>query len=322
VNPTLSNEFATVGYRAHSQIHGEFEIETTATHYTTAQLNAFRAMGIEVEIDGADADLAIPLNVAFFNPTLLPQLGLGQTLKMLGGESQYKNDEMIDNQLRSVLFQVPAGGQTTCIEPVDPVCFRGVVDLGAIDIQRGREHGIPSYHRLREAYGLPTRATFMGITGESSELWPSDPQLTPNNENNDPDILDVMGLTDRNGAPIALDSAAAQTDAIVAARRTPLAARLRAIYGNVGNVDAFMGMIAEPHVPGSEFGELQRAIWTRQFQALRDGDRFFYANNRDLDEIRNTFGIDFRRTLSQVIAANTEIPASELRPNVFFIPQS
>ena len=58
-----------------------------------------------------------------------------------------------------------------------------------------------------------------------------------------------------------------------------MAARLRAIYGNVNNVDAFTGMVAERHVPGTEFGELQLAIWKRQFQALRDGDRFFYGND-------------------------------------------
>ena len=38
-------------------------------------------------------------------------------------------------------------------------------------------------------------------------------------------------------------------------------------------------MVAEPHVPGTEFGELQLAMWKKQFQALRDGDRFFYGND-------------------------------------------
>jgi len=38
VNPTLSNEFATVGYRAHSQIHGEFEFEGDTGRWTQAQL--------------------------------------------------------------------------------------------------------------------------------------------------------------------------------------------------------------------------------------------------------------------------------------------
>ncbi len=41
-------------------------------------------------------------------------------------------------------------------------------------------------------------------------------------------------------------------------------------------------MVAEPHVTGTEFGPLQLAIWKRQFTALRDGDRFFYANDPEL----------------------------------------
>ena len=320
VDPTISNEFATVGYRAHSQIHGEFEVEVAADHYSQAQLAAFREAGIAVEIEGADAEIAIPLNVAFFNPGLLRQVGLGQILKLLGGEAQYKNDELIDNQLRSVLFQVPRPGQTGCIEPVDPACFSGVTDLGALDIARGREHGIPDYNRLRQAYGLAPRTSFRAITGETSETWPADPELTRGGELDDPDSLDVTRLWDRNGAPIGLDSPVAQSEPTVAQQRTPIAARLRAAYRDVNAVDAFTGMIAEPHLPGSEFGELQQAIWTRQFQALRDGDRFFYGNRPELAAIRAAYGIDFRRSLGEIIADNTEIPQAELRANVFVVP--
>ena len=64
-------------------------------------------------------------------------------------------------------------------------------------------------------------------------------------------------------------------------------------------------MFAEPHVAGTEIGELQLAIWTQQFQALRDGDRFFYGNDPALPFIQQQFGIDFRRTLAQIIRANT-----------------
>ena len=45
VNATLSNEFATVGYRAHSMIHGEFEFEAEAARYTAAQLDGVRGPG-------------------------------------------------------------------------------------------------------------------------------------------------------------------------------------------------------------------------------------------------------------------------------------
>ena len=64
-------------------------------------------------------------------------------------------------------------------------------------------------------------------------------------------------------------------------------------------------MVAEPHVAGTEFGELQLAIWKRQFEALRDGDRFFYANDPALKEIQRRYGISYRRTLAQLIVANT-----------------
>jgi hypothetical protein len=320
VNATLSNEFATVGYRAHSQIHGEIEVETDRARYTTAQLAAFAAQGIKVE-DGPTPDeviLAVPLNVAFFNPDLVRQIGEGPIMEAMGGESQYKNDALIDNQLRSVLFQVPKPGNTNCIEPVDPTCFTGVVDLGAVDIDRGRDHGMPSYNDMRQAYGLPPKASFADVV-VGSETFPRDPLLTPGNEINDPNSLDFTALFDINGAAIPLGSDAAQTSAVNAKRRTGLAARLKAIYGTVDKLDAFVGMMAEPHVPGSEFGELQLAMWRKQFQALRDGDRFFYGNQPVLTDIRNILGIDYRRTLAQVIAANTDIPIGDLNANVFVV---
>jgi hypothetical protein len=78
-------------------------------------------------------------------------------------------------------------------------------------------------------------------------------------------------------------------------------------------------MVSEPHVPGAEFGELQLAMWTRQFEALRDGDRFFYGNDPALDAIAEVYGIDFRRSLSEVIAANTDADPDELPANVFLL---
>ena len=103
-------------------------------------------------------------------------------------------------------------------------------------------------------------------------------------------------------------------------RRTPLAARLKAIYGNVDNVDAFVGMVSEPHVPGTEMGELQLAIWRKQFAALRDGDRFFYLNDPALAQIQSLFGITYRHTLAELIALNSDTPKAELPANALFAP--
>src|SRR2546428_114576 len=74
-------------------------------------------------------------------------------------------------------------------------------------------------------------------------------------------------------------SDAAENNAVVGVRRTTLAARLKAIYGSVDKLDAFVGMVSERHVAGTEFGALQLAMWKKQFEAVRDGDRFFYQND-------------------------------------------
>src|SRR6185295_4235492 len=133
------------------------------------------------------------------NPGLLTQVGIGPLLKGLASEHQYSNDEMIDNQLRSTLFQVPVSGNPTCLDgPTMPQCFNGVTDLGAIDIERGRDHGMPSYNQLRIAYGLAPKASFKAVTGESTESFPTDQGLT-NPKINDPHILDFTSLKDANG---------------------------------------------------------------------------------------------------------------------------
>jgi hypothetical protein len=259
----------------------------------------------------------IPLNLAFGNPDLLASVGVAPLLKGLGGEPQYKNDEQIDNQLRSVLFELPIPGNLECLDgPTMPECFRGVVDLGAVDIERGRDHGLPRYNQLRQAYGLRPKASFKQVTGESTDRFlPNDPEVDRNDPINDPDILDFLELRNADGEVIPPDSEEAESDAVEADRRTTVAARLRALYGdNPSQADAFVGMIAEPHVGGSELGELQLATWRRQFEALRDGDRFFYLNDPALGEIESRFGITYRQTLGEIIETNTGI---DVQDNVF-----
>jgi hypothetical protein len=169
---------------------------------------------------------------------------------------------------------------------------------------------------MRNAYGLASKTSFTAITGESTESFPSDPLLTPGNEVNDPNCLDVVALFDINGNPTTV----AADNATRVVRRCTVAAKLKAIYGSVSNLDAFVGMVTEKHLPGSELGELQTATWKDQFGAARDADRFFYLNDPLQSFIRNNFGIDSRRTLAQVIAANTDVPAASLPANVFRLP--
>ncbi len=319
VDPTLTNEFAVVGYRAHSMVHGEFEPTVPAGTFTDAQLSTqFPAEGIGVErnADGT-VTLVIPLVVAFGNPDLLEQIGEGRILSSLG-EREYKNDEQIDNSLRSVLFEVPkpnGADPPSCGAPViKPSCFTSVSDLGADDIQRGRDHGMPYYNDLRRAYGLAPVRSFTQITGEATDAFPNDPKIDPVDPVDDPNSLVFLELRDDDGNVIPLDSPDAQEDAVTGTRRTTLAARLRAIYGTVDKVDAFVGMVSEKHVAGTEFGPLQLAIWNKQFAALRDGDRFFYLNDPTLTTIAQTYGITYRHTLAELIALDAGVT---VEPNVF-----
>ncbi|WP_165960250.1 peroxidase family protein [Actinocrispum wychmicini] len=317
LDPSTAHEFATVGYRAHSFIHGEMETTTNLSRYSQATLDALKAAGVEVTPDGANVDIAVPDNLLFFNPNIVEQIQLGPIMTGITGESDYRNDETIDNQLRSILFQVPTSSNPDCLDgPTMPQCFSGVVDLGAIDLQRGRDHGMPTYNQMRNSYGLSTKTSFTAITGESTDSFPADPLLTPGNEINDPNCLDVVALFDIKGNPTTV----AADNATRVVRRCTVAARLKALYGSVSNLDAFTGMLAEKHLTGSELGELQMAIWKDQFGAARDGDRFFYLNDPLQDYIRSNFGIDSHRTLAQVIAANTDVPATQLPANVFRLP--
>ena len=225
----------------------------------------------------------------------------------------------MDNSLSSVLFEVPKPNgkfPPSCGSPViDPSCFTDVSDLAADDIQRGRDHGMPSYNDLRRAYGLAPVHSFTQITGESTDQFPTnDPKVDPHDPIDDPNILDFVELRDAQGNVIPFGSEAAQEDAVTGVRRTTLAARLKAIYGNVDNVDAFVGMVSEKHVAGTEFGPLQRAIWKKQFQALRDGDRFFYLNDPDLQTISQTYGITYQHTLADLINLDA---GTTVQANVF-----
>ncbi|WP_439663128.1 peroxidase family protein [Lentzea sp. HUAS TT2] len=288
VRTSLANEFATVGYRSHSTVRGDLSVVTQASRYSEAQLKTLRDKGFTVTITGDKAEIAVPPQLLPFNPDLVDDVQLGPLLQSFGRQDEGLNDELIDeNTLRSIIFVIPG---------CQPRCLTAVIDVAALDVQRGRDHGIASYNDVRRAYGLAPKPSFRAISGEATESFPADPELTPGAEIDDPDSLDWIGPGQR---------------------RTTVAARMKAIYGDVSGLDAIVGMMAEPRLPGSEFGELQHAIWKKQFEALRDGDRFFHANDPSLKLIKARYGVDYRRTLGDLVAANTDVPRGDLAHNVF-----
>lgn len=324
VNPSISNEFATVGYRIHSMVHGELDPQFNPGDYPQDTLDLFRGHGIDIQpAANGQGTLAIPLNACFGNPDLLGQVGIGRLAKEFAEGKQYRNNEQMSDTMRAVLFQKAEPGErqpSVCAKlgVIRTDCYSVVMDLGAIDLQRGRDHGIPRYNDLRRAFGLEPRTSFTDITGENTDQFPDDPMINANDPINDKHIMDFVQLLDIDNNVIDPNNAVAvQQQVVTAIRRTTVAARLRAIYGSVDKVDAFIGMAAEPHPIGKEVGELQEAILRDQFTRLRDGDRFFFANDPALTMIEQQFGVTFRHTLAEIIQLNT---GTRVQADVFRIP--
>jgi hypothetical protein len=90
-----------------------------------------------------------------------------------------------------------------------------------------------------------------------------------------------------------------------------LASKLKQLYGNVNDVDLWVGGLAEDHARGSNLGPTFQHIVVDQFTRTRDGDRFWFERDltgSDLTMVRNT-------TLRDAIDRNTH--TSNLQGDVF-----
>lgn len=190
----------------------------------------------------------LPLRSAFFAPQRLAQEGgLEPILRGLAGQVCQAVDPLVVDDLRNFLFGPPGSGG---------------FDLASLNIQRGRDHGLPSYNEARRAYGL-----------EPARRWR--------------DITRNQALQDR----------------------------LRSVYDSPDDVDVWVGGLAEPPRPGAMVGELLFRVIREQFEALRDGDRYWYTRTlspgaRDRVE---------RTKLSDIIRRNTQV-GDELQDDVFRVP--
>lgn len=92
-----------------------------------------------------------------------------------------------------------------------------------------------------------------------------------------------------------------------------LSATLEELYGDINDIDPWVGFLSEDHMPNTLFGETVMKILEVQFTNIRDGDRFYYENDSglssaEIDEIKAT-------RLSDVIKRNTNI--ENIQYNVF-----
>lgn len=104
------------------------------------------------------------------SPRLVTEGGVEPVLRGLSEYLQESTDTAVVDELRNFLFGAPG---------------KGGLDLAAVNIQRGRDHGLPSYNAVREAYGMPPVESFSELTDNESvvkaleSVYPSPDKLDP-----------------------------------------------------------------------------------------------------------------------------------------------
>ena len=81
----------------------------------------------------------MPLAEAFFNPFAIIETGMEPFLRGMGVQAQQNFDSKMVDDVRNFLFGPPGAGG---------------LDLAAININRGRERGLPDFNTIRKDFGL------------------------------------------------------------------------------------------------------------------------------------------------------------------------
>ena len=231
VNPNIPNAFATAAYRyGHSQIQPFFD-------------------RLDESYDPLPQG---PLNLvdAFFTPSRFVESGgTDPILRGLVTKPARFVDEFLNSLLTNNLFAANNGTPG--------------LDLASLNIQRGRDHGLPPYLTWKR--------------------W-------------------------------AFESCGIESDF----RNELTKIHLLQTYGTLETVDLFVGGLAEEPVEGGLVGATFACIFARTFEAVRDGDRFYYENN---DETTGIFTANQRAeiekaSLSRVICDNSD-NIQTIQPNAF-----
>lgn len=132
VDPSISNIFATAAYRfGHTLL--------------SPQIMRVDELGNEAP------EGHLPLKDAFFSPSIVEDNGIDNILRGLASQKAQDLDAFVITDVRNFLFGAPGSGG---------------FDLPALNIQRGRDHGLPDYNSVRVAMGLPALANISEVTSD------------------------------------------------------------------------------------------------------------------------------------------------------------
>lgn len=103
--------------------------------------------------DNGEALPSVSLRESTFNPEIIHQYGIDAILRGLYAQSAEAIDTKVIDELRNTLFGPPGAGG---------------IDLAAVDIERGRDVGLPDYNQARVDMGLAPVTSFAEITSDIS----------------------------------------------------------------------------------------------------------------------------------------------------------
>jgi len=124
-----------------------------------------------LENDCTPARDPLSLGQAFFNPRWIQQYGIAPIIKGLVTQKQELIDAQVVNSLRNSLFNVPR------------LPFAVGLDLASINIQRGRDHGLPDYNTIR-AHFTGSRASRFDQISRDQNVWKPLAEVYGNDINN------------------------------------------------------------------------------------------------------------------------------------------
>lgn len=130
VDPRVATEFSTAAYRVgHSLVNARISVRNSAGKMTY-----------------------IPLRRGFHNPQVLTKHGVEDVLRGMFYTRASEIDVYVTEDVRSFLLEAPGDSLR--------------LDLAALNIQRGRDHALPSYNEMRAVYKLPRVRSFSQITSD------------------------------------------------------------------------------------------------------------------------------------------------------------